>query len=150
MVTFPDVPSRMTIAKFYSMKYGIDTALICAVAEVESEWNQYAVRYEPDFYTHYIEPLFNKDHLTMTEATARSTSWGLMQIMGETAREFGFVGEYLSQLCDPDIGLDYGCKKLRACLNEHSGDVREALLEYNGGSDLRYPDEVLACISKYQ
>jgi soluble lytic murein transglycosylase-like protein len=73
-----------------------------------------------------------------------------MQIMGETARELGFKGTYLTELCDPIVGLEYGCRKLGACIEKHPGDTRAALLAYNGGSNPAYPDLVLRLLPKYQ
>jgi soluble lytic murein transglycosylase-like protein len=80
---------------------------------------------------------------------ARSMSWGLMQLMGEVAREMGFTGTYLSQLCDPPIGLLWGCKKLAQCLDAKGGDPEKALLMWNGGGNPNYANEVLARIKKY-
>jgi hypothetical protein len=55
-----------------------------------------AIRYEPAFRTRYVAPL----GLPPTEEVARSISWGLMQVMGQVAREHGFAGKFLSALCD--------------------------------------------------
>jgi len=80
----------------------------------------------------------------------RAVSWGLMQVMGQTAREFGYPGP-LPQLCSPGVGLLYGCKKLKSCFERAAGgDVRQALSFYNGGGDPTYPDHVLALVPKYQ
>jgi hypothetical protein len=84
------------------------TALVCAIIEQESAWNPHAMRYEPGFRTRYVAPL----GLPPSEEIARSISWGLMQIMGQVAREHGFTGKFLSALCDPTLGLDIGCAAL--------------------------------------
>jgi Transglycosylase SLT domain len=84
------------------------TALVCAIIEQESAWNPHAIRYEPGFRTRYVAPL----GLPPTEEIARSISWGLMQVMGQVAREHGFTGKFLSALCDPVVGLDIGCAAL--------------------------------------
>ena len=115
-------------------------ALVLAVCEHESSWETYAVRYEPGFYARYIEKMTG---LTATEKTMRATSFGLMQVMGQVAREKGFSEKYLTALCDPVFGLTYGCKKLKECLDRENGDVRAALLRFNGGGDPNYPDLVL-------
>ncbi len=88
------------------------TALVCAIVEQESAWNTYAIRYEPGFRTRYVAPL----GLPATEEIARSISWGLMQVMGQVAREHGFTGKFLSALCDPLVGLDIGCAALASKL----------------------------------
>lgn len=147
MTDFSTIEARKNLTAKYAVKYLIDNALICALIEHESDgWKMYAIRFEPGFYSKYIEQLKG---LTATEAYARSFSWGLMQIMGQTARELGFQGKFLAELCDPDIGIDYGCKKLRHCLDRHPNDEKAALLEYNGGSNSNYPNLVLQYRSKY-
>lgn len=126
-------------AKYYARLHDLDGALVCAVIEQESNWAQYAIRYEPAFQQRYVEPM----GLTPTETIARSISWGLMQLMGESAREMGFNGK-MASLCDPDNGLEWGCKHLKAKMDAHSGDVTAGLLAWNGGGNKEYPEQVLA------
>lgn len=150
MNAFLSFNARTALAAIYGKKFGLDTALLCAVIEHESSWDQWAIRYEPAFFSKYILPLMDKGIVqSQTEARARATSWGLMQIMGQVAREQGFTGQFLSQLCDPDYGLDQGCRKLQRCMNLHVGDVEAALLAYNGGSDPNYPAAVKSLMGKY-
>jgi len=126
---------------------GLDPALICAICANESGFEQYAVRYEPAFYVRYIE---NMVGLSATEKTMRATSFGLMQIMGQVAREQGFDGKYLTELFDPETNLYRGCKKFKSCLDRENGDVNAALLRYNGGGNPGYPALVLAHYSTYE
>ena len=140
----PECQARAKQVSPYAAKYGIDTALLCAVIEQESGWQWWATRYEPLFYARYIHDI----DLPMVEARDRATSWGYMQIMGEVARELGYTGA-LPDLRIPENGLEFGCKKLSRCLAQCSGDVRCALLKYNGGSRIAYADEVLARVPKY-
>src|SRR5438477_6143358 len=102
--------ARLQLVSEYAVKHGLDPALVCSVCEQESAWNQWAVRYEQGFFDHYIKPLLDSGavHL-MTEAVTRATSFGYMQVMGQVAREMGFQGRFLTQLCDASIGLDIGC-----------------------------------------
>ena len=147
---FSTLDARKSICAKYAAKYGIPTALLCAVAEQESGWNCWAIRYEPAFYDRYIQPLVNTGAVkSMTEATARATSYGLCQVMGQVAREQGFAGRYLTELCDPDCGLEMGAKKLAACLKAKP-DTFEALQKYNGGGNPSYGHEVLARVAKYE
>jgi soluble lytic murein transglycosylase-like protein len=150
MIDLSTIDARKALAGKWATVHGLDPALVAAVATHESSWNVWAVRYEPGFFSRYIQPLLNNGTVkTLTDATMRSTSFGLMQIMGQTAREKGFTGSFLTQLCDPDVGMDYGCRKLAKCTTDHPNDVRGALLAYNGGSDPQYPDLVLQFISNY-
>lgn len=151
MIDLSTIEARKALAGKAASRYGLDVVLVCAQVEQESEWCQWAMRYEPMFYDRYIQPLLNRNEVhTITEATARATSYGLMQVMGQTAREFGFTGQFISELCDPDVGLDYGCRKLKKCLDRFGGNVENALLAYNGGGDPNYARKVLDRMPKYQ
>lgn len=138
------------IAKEVAKEYGLDPALVCAVCEQESSWNPWAIRYEPAFFTRYVSPLLNEHKITPTEAYARATSWGLMQVMGQTAREGGSRAKFLSALCEPYAGINVGCQVLKGKLERAKGDVRQALLYYNGGGNKDYPDQVMARMEKYR
>ena len=129
---------------------GLDAALVCAVVEQESGWNPWAMRYEPLFFAKYVAPLYTNNKVGATEAYARGISWGLMQVMGQTAREKGVTSPYLSYLCDPGAGLAVGCRILRQKLNATGGDVTRALLPWNGGSNSDYPVEALARVARYR
>jgi soluble lytic murein transglycosylase-like protein len=85
-----------------------------------------------------------------TESRARAFSWGLMQVMGQVAREHNFAGASLAQLCDPAVGLDVGCRVFAAKLAAAEGNVTRALLLWNGGANREYPVEVLARADKYR
>ena len=106
----PASSELILLARAAATKHALDPALVCAIIEQESSWNPHAIRYEPGFRTRYVAPL----GLPPTEEIARSISWGLMQVMGQVAREHGFEGKFLSALCDPAIGLDIGCAALAA------------------------------------
>ena len=124
-------------------------ALVCAVVEQESGWNPWAMRYEPAFFTKYVAPLYTNNKISATEAWARGFSWGLMQVMGQVARESGFDASFLSALCDPEQGLAVGCKVLRKKLDAARGDIAEALQAWNGGANPTYAAQVLARKSRY-
>jgi hypothetical protein len=115
----PD-PSMLALAQDTAIRNRIDPALVCAVIEQESGWDSHAMRYEGAFRARYVAPL----GLPPTEEIARSISWGVMQVMGQVAREHGFEGRFLSSLCDPTAGLAIGCivlaAKIRAANPERS------------------------------
>ena len=142
-----DIPSLITLAKDQAKLQLLDPALVCAVIEQESGWSPWAMRFEPMFLKNYVKP-----HLPEAPTTgeiARATSWGLMQIMGQVALENGFEGRFFTELCDPATGIQFGCKKLRACLEARSEDNDKALLMWNGGGNANYPTQVLARMRKY-
>ncbi|MGH9700043.1 MAG: transglycosylase SLT domain-containing protein [Candidatus Acidiferrales bacterium] len=105
-------PNLLALARAAAARHALDPALVCAVVEQESAWNSFAMRYEPAFRARYVAPL----GLSLSEEVARSISWGLMQVMGQVARENGFDESFLSALCDPAVGLDCGCRVLAAKL----------------------------------
>ena len=143
---FTTVDARRQLAMKYATKYGIETTLVCALCEQESSWNPWSVRFEPGFLNRYVRPS-DPTRPTTLDIT-KAMSFGLMQIMGETAIELGFTGKYLTELCDPNVGLEFGCKKLKKCFDVHGG-VEPSLLAYNGGGDPNYPHLVLRYEAKY-
>lgn len=146
MIDLSTIDARLALAKKYAAKYDLDPCLICAVAEQESSWNPWSIRFEPGFLMRYIHPAV-PDAPTTLEMT-KAMSFGLMQVIGVTAMELGFHGKYLTELCDPDVGMEFGCKKLHQCFRAHP-DPGGALLSYNGGGNERYPDMVLARLHHY-
>jgi len=136
-------------------------ALVCAIVEQESAWEAHAIRYEPAFRTRYVAPL----GLSPTEEIARSISWGLMQVMGQVAREHGFNGKFLSALCEPEAGLDIGCAVLASKLAAAKGQgialgenssarvsdaavIARMLQLWNGGANPDYAAQVFARLPK--
>jgi len=144
--TFMPATELLELARAAAKNHALDPALVCAVIEQESVWDPHAIRYEPAFRMHYVAPL----GLSQTEEVARSISWGLMQVMGQLARERGFAGRFLSALCDPATGLDIGCAALALKLSSAGGELAQALALWNGGASATYAPEVLARIAKYR
>lgn len=144
----------IALARRIAGQHGLDPALVCAVCHHESaDWQTWATRYEQGFYRRYIEPMEHVQRFgSISEATERmlrATSFGLMQVMGEVARERGCTTVYLTELCDPAVGIEFGCRELARRLKNAGGDVRGGLLGYNGGGDAGYPDKVLAHYNDY-
>lgn len=130
----------------YATKYKLNHITVAALIVQESSVNPYAVRFEQAFMTRYtdktrdIPGMVSSAHWD-SERICRSTSWGLMQIMGLVAREYGYGKLYLSELVDPHDNLDIGCKHL-STLIQRKGDEVRGLLAYNGGGDERYPSRI--------
>lgn len=120
----------VALARTIAAQHSLDPALVCAVVEQESDWDAHSIRYEPAFRTRYVAPL----GLSPTEEIARSISWGLMQVMGQVAREHGFTGKFLSALGDPAAGLDIGCVVLTSKLAAASRELAESLPAAAGSS----------------
>jgi hypothetical protein len=98
-------PSLIALARDTASRNGLDPAIVCAIVDQESAWDSHAMRYEGAFRAKYVAPL----GLSPTEEIARSISWGLMQVMGQVAREYGFAEKFLSALCEPEAGVTVGC-----------------------------------------
>jgi soluble lytic murein transglycosylase-like protein len=147
VIDLSTIAIRKSFVTTFAHKHLLDPVLVCAVCEQESDWNTWAVRFEPAFEARYIKPAIPEKPTTL-EMT-KAMSFGLMQIMGETAIEFGFTGRFLSELCDPEVGAEYGCRKLRRCLDLHAADLNVGLETYNGGSNPDYAAEVQARMARY-
>lgn len=122
---------------------GLNPDLIACVIAQESGGNPWAYRFEPGFYRRYISPLtpttangYIPRWISWdSEKMARSTSYGLMQVMGETARSIArYTKESLVEMCDPVIGVDVGCTVFSFYLKREKGDINRALASYNAGS----------------
>src|SRR5215470_251695 len=143
-------PSQLlTRARKAASAQSLDPALVCAVIEQESGWNPWAIRYEPLFFSKYVASLYTNNKISASEAYPRGFSWGLMQVMGQVARETGFDAPFLSALCGPEQGLAVGCKVLRKKLDAMAGDATRGLLAWNGGGNPNYAAQVLARRSHY-
>lgn len=117
-------------------RYGIPPAMLCAIIEIESGWDPWAVRHEPGY-----KYLVAYKHALVTDDTERimqQTSWGLMQLLGATARELGYVEPYLSGLCLPQTNLRWGCTFLAHLYKRHK-NWNDAISAYNQGWPRRDP-----------
>ena len=76
------------LVKTEAPAYGLPWEAVYAFVMTESSGNEYAMRHEP----HY-RWLFGQNH-SPTERIGQMTSWGLMQVMGAVAREYGFSGHF--------------------------------------------------------
>lgn len=139
-------------------KYGLPADLVRAMMLHESVGGiTWATRYEPGFYRRYLagKSMNFVPHgcSEETERVGRATSWGLMQVMGETARCNGYRG-WFAELTVPEVGLEWGCLYVRRLADRYLAghDWPRIMRAYNGGSGNRddlaspYPGLVLAHI----
>lgn len=132
----------------------MEPALIAAVIQKESSGIQWQTRFEKNWKWFVTPGEFANLHAESlgTEITHQMTSWGLMQIMGGTARGVGFRG-YFPQLCaSPALGIHYGAMYLKSRI-ARTRTLEEAVATYNAGpgelldgkiDNRAYVDEVLA------
>lgn len=151
-------PPALQIARIAN-QHGLPPELVRAIVQVESDGNPWATRYEPGFFDRYIKAAAIRPIppcSLLTERQLRAMSFGLMQIMGETARWIGFDGPFLTALCDPEIGLEYGCRYLSRLVKTYldKDGWNAVIAAYNAGSprkdrsgafvNQKYVDKVMA------
>ena len=128
-----------------SRSYHLPPSLVAAVIQEESRFDPWAERAEPRYALRRAVKRNAIDWLRShsggpslsTELNARSRSMGLMQVMGEVAREQGFDAPFLSALFAPENSLHQGCKLLRRLLDRYPHDTLAAISAYNQGSARR-------------
>lgn len=126
---------------------GVPRDLVQAICLVESSMNQWAIRFEAQY--RWLSG--NTETMSDTERMGQKTSWGLMQVMGAVARDYGFTG-WFPMLCDPATGLKYGTRHLARFYQRHQ-NWPDAIASYNAGAprrtdagpyvNQRYVDDVL-------
>lgn len=135
---------KANLSKFKNLKKSpVDAALVLAIILQESKGHPFASRYEPAFYSWLSARITGKDLAPFvklqsknTEMTSRSTSYGLMQIMGQTARECGFMGTFLTELCDPETNIYYALSYLEKLAGRYT-ELNDIIAAYNAGSAKR-------------
>lgn len=85
-----------------AQKHNVDPNLVSAVISTESNWN--------------------------TSAISRKGAQGLMQLVPETAQQFGVFNAF-----DPAQNVEAGTRYLRSLLERYNGDLPKALAAYNAG-----------------
>ena len=132
------------IAKFKDLKKSpVDPALVLAIIHQESKGHPFASRYEPAFYKWLSAKIVGKDLAPFvklqsrdTEMQLRSTSFGVGQIMGQTARECGFTGTFLTELCDPEVNIYFMLVYLDKLAKRYT-ELNDIIAAYNAGSAKR-------------
>jgi hypothetical protein len=121
----PDHP----IVDRVALQFQLDPELLSAQIFVESSGDPFAFRFEPAYFDRYVRdrPLV----AGFKYGPLAACSFGLLQILLETAIEHGFEDQP-QRLFDPMIGMTFGAKYLRHCLDLTGQDYRKALAKYNG------------------
>jgi soluble lytic murein transglycosylase-like protein len=135
------IPYRTEIERA-AKAHNVPAALIAAVIQEESRFDQWATRAEPRYYKNRkvkrAALRWIRAHpggpSTFTEIADRSRSYGLMQIMGETAREQGFAKPFLAELYIPDNAIAHGAMLMKKLLARYKNDTLSAISAYNQGS----------------
>lgn len=174
-------PLREMVELVAARDYLLPTGLVLGMIEVESGGSPWAWNPEPGY--RYLYDVANRRPfraLTMQERSSekppqdfpylagdrdqewwgQQASFGLMQVMGAVAREHGCDVPYLTALCDPALGLLYGCRHLSSLMSRYAwnGQITAAIAAYNAGSPRKvgtrfenqhYVDRVMAAARGY-
>lgn len=108
--------------------YGLAYDLLRAQVFLESSFDPNAFRYEIGYFQRYVK---DKSVAGSKYGPLAACSYGLLQILLETALEQGFDGRP-EQLFQPQVGLAWGAKYLRHCLTITDQNYPKALARYNG------------------
>lgn len=139
-------------------RHGLPLDIVLGIIETESGGDYRAIRYEPHY--RWLVDFSHPSVSAATETMQQKTSWGPMQVMGAVAREHGFEGPFLSALCEPAVGVEYGCRLLARLIRLYRGTVADAVSAYNQGSakknvetgeyrNQQYVDKVMAAADRH-
>lgn len=110
-------------------RHGLPRGLVKAVVMAESAYDTFAIKFEPQYRWFFG----NVAAMSPTEKSGQATSWGLMQVMGAVAREYGYAGS-LVKLSVPEIGIEYGCLHLKRFHQRYPENWQDVIASYNAGS----------------
>ncbi len=133
--------------------FSLPLGLVKAICFVESSFNEYALRYEPG----YKWLVGSEEKLTATERMGQMCSWGLMQLMGGVAREYGYTGDF-PRLCVPEVNLNFGMMHVQKFYRKYQ-NWPDTIASYNAGRPVRigavyanqqYVDKVMTAWQWYE
>lgn len=110
--------------------YALPAPVLEAQILVESAGDPFALRYEPEFFVRYIRD--NAHARGRAYGPLAACSYGLLQILYETALEIGFPGRP-EGLFDPRTNLIWAGKHLASLVTWADGQLARALAAYNAG-----------------
>lgn len=155
-----NITSIAQMVRDEATKASLDPNTILGIIKVESNFNPNAVRYERNFLNYFK----TKDYAKIQGITEDSEnclqkfSWGLMQVMGGTARWLGYGG-FLPDLSNPVVGIQWGVEYFKRIANRYIY-LTDQLAVYNRGSvqkdvtgrytNQNYVDHVLSAIESVQ
>ena len=116
-------------------QHQLDPKLLLALAYTESSYRPFVTTYETDYrWLYKLEEMAKEMGVTVvTEKVHQQTSWGLCQVMGAVAREYGFR-LHMPELCDPLTNLEYACIHLKKKIKQYSlKDPIDIYACYNAG-----------------
>ncbi len=140
-----------------AIRQGVDPDLMIALAIVESNGIPKTARFEKNFQYYFKDQEFAKlQGISLdTERMFQKTSFGVLHLMGGTARWLGY-SSWLPDLCEPRIGALWGCVYFKRVCSKQIY-LNDQIAVYNAGSVRRkidgsytnqeYVDKVLLTLS---
>lgn len=115
--------------------------MILAIIEAESDGNPYAATYHANYSWINMQTKRPADCHPNTESVHQRMAWGLMQIMGATARDIGFE-RWLTELTIPVVNIAIGMKYLAGLSERYleSHGIDGVIAAYNAGSPKKTAD----------
>jgi len=142
----------------YATEYKLETRIVYGICIQESNLNQYAVKYEPNYkWLYKPEELKPKICSLETEIILQKMSFGIGQIMGAVLRERGYTDWLTKILSDLDSQIKYMCKHLSIYYKKYNNNI-DMIASYNAGSpkkennkyvNQKYIDNVLKYAKTY-
>lgn len=138
--------------------FKIDPNLLKAICQVESSLDPFAMRFEKNYiYLHEVREWSKKFNVSNeTEGALQKFSYGLGQVMGAVAREYGY-DEPLALLCaDWKQALHFSAQHFAKFLKRYK-KTDDAIAAYNAGAPRKtdgfyknqpYVDKVLRAYKK--
>lgn len=148
-------PDYKAMVRSESFINGLDENLMLAICDTESSFRPWVMKFEPAWQNFYkpdeVSRILGIDK--PTEIQLQMFSYGLMQVMGGTARGLGYL-DYLPKLLDPQASIHYGCLLMRQLKKRFTQATEADLISaYNYGhpanlSDGTYRNQIY--VSKVQ
>lgn len=151
--------THLPLVKAKAQRNQLDWRLLDAMVSVESSYIPELMKYEEGFTSRVIPSQFAQINRidVATESQLEKFSYGLGQIMGGTARGYGY-SHPLTRLLDPEINLDWVCRHLLE-LHKKYTFMNDIISVYNCGSlkkdpngryikNQKYVDEVISRFAK--
>lgn len=115
--------------------------LVLGIIEAESGGDPHATRINATYPYTMMQAKRPAGCSVDMERMCQKTAWGLMQVIGATARELGFDG-WLSELVSPETNIRLGIEFLRRKMSQYfeRDGIEGVAAAYNGGAPRRRPD----------
>ncbi len=130
--------------EFYAKKHDLDFSLVKGIAMAEStnlitgKLDPYAYRFEEKYeFFNNIKGFARMNSISeRSEKALQQSSFGLLQIMGSTARDMSFHGNLLQLAEDHGLAIDLSCKFI-VFKKKRYKLMRDLISSYNCGTPVK-------------